>query len=48
MIPVHMRNFEKRFGQTEDEFRQWVIDTDPDVIKLEIDKYKQELKQDQS
>jgi len=48
MIPVHMRNFEKRFGQTEDEFRQWVIDTDPDVIKSEIDKYKQELKQDQS
>ena len=48
MIPVHMRNFEKRFAQTEEEFQQWVIDTDPDVIKLEIEKYKQELKNNQS
>jgi len=48
MIPVHMRNFEKRFGKTDEEFRQWVIDTDHETIKFEIDKYKQELKKDQS
>jgi len=48
MIPVHMKNFEKRFGKTDEEFRQWVLDTDPEVIQSEIDKYKQELKKDQS
>jgi hypothetical protein len=48
MIPVHMKNFEKRFGKTDEEFHQWVIDTDHEIIKSEIDKYKQELKKDQS
>jgi hypothetical protein len=48
MIPVHMKNFEKRFGKTDEEFRQWVIDTDHETIKSEIDKYKQELRKDQS
>lgn len=47
MIPVHMKNFEKRFGNTEEEFHQWVLDTDSDVIKLEVDKFKQELKEKQ-
>jgi len=44
MIPVHMKNFEKRFAETEEEFRQWVINTDHEIIKSEIDKYKAELK----
>jgi hypothetical protein len=48
MIPVHMRNFEKRFGRTDEEFRQWVLDTDQEIIQLEIEKYKQELKNTQS
>ena len=48
MIPVHMRNFEKRFGNTDEEFRQWVLDTDPEVIKIEIEKFKEELKEKQS
>ena len=48
MIAVHMKNFEKRFGETEEEFRQWVIDTDPEVIQVEVEKYKQELKNNQS
>jgi hypothetical protein len=48
MIPIHMKNFEKRFGNTDEEFHQWVLDTDHEIIKSEIEKYKQELKQNQS
>lgn len=48
MIPVHMKNFEKRFAETEDEFQKWVFNTDPEIIKSEIDKYKAELKMNQS
>ena len=33
MIPVHMRNFEKRSGKTDEEFRQWIIDTDHEIIQ---------------
>jgi hypothetical protein len=48
MIRVYMQNFERRFGATDEEFHQWVIDTDQETIQFEIDKYKQELKQNQS
>lgn len=48
MLPVHMRNFEKRFGNTEEEFRQWVLNTAPEVIKVEVEKFKEELKANQS
>ena len=29
-------------------FRQWILDTDAETLQLEINKYKQELKQNQS
>ncbi|CAF0885718.1 unnamed protein product [Adineta steineri] len=48
MIRIHMENFERRFGKTDDEFFQWVLDTDPETIKLEIEKFKNELKQNQT
>ncbi|CAF5036719.1 unnamed protein product, partial [Rotaria sp. Silwood1] len=48
MIRVHMKNFERRFAQTDEEFHQWVLNTDNDTILSEIDKYKNELKQSQS
>ncbi|CAF1439793.1 unnamed protein product [Rotaria sordida] len=48
MIPVHMKNFERRFAQTDEEFHKWIIDNDHQTIKTEIDKYKNELKQNQS
>ena len=44
-IGVHMKNFERRFAPTDDEFQQWVIRTDPEVIKAEIETYKGELRQ---
>jgi hypothetical protein len=47
MIPVLMKNFQKRFADTDDEFHRWVSNTDTDTIRKEIDKYKQELKQTQ-
>jgi hypothetical protein len=33
MIRVHMQNFERRFGKTDEEFHQWVLDTDAETIK---------------
>ncbi|CAF1539319.1 unnamed protein product [Rotaria magnacalcarata] len=48
MIRVHMKNFEKRFGKTDEEFHQWIVNTDHDTIKLEIEKYKNEIKHNQS
>ena len=48
MIHVHMKSFEKRFAQTDEEFRRWVIKTDVEQIKQEIDKYKQEFQQNHS
>jgi len=48
MIRVHMENFERRFGKTDEEFHQWVLDTDIEIIKSEIDKFKQELKNNRS
>jgi hypothetical protein len=48
MVRVHKENFERRFGKTDEEFHQWVLNTDHETIKLEIDKYKQEFKKDQS
>ncbi|CAF1137716.1 unnamed protein product [Rotaria sordida] len=48
MIPVHMKNFERRFAQTDEEFHKWIMDNDHQTIKTEIDKYKNELKQNQS
>ncbi|CAF1373440.1 unnamed protein product [Adineta ricciae] len=48
MIPVHMRNFERRFGKTDEEFHQWVLNTDVETIKSEIEKFKQELKTNRS
>lgn len=48
MIKVHMKNFEKRFGNNDEEFHQWVLNTDRDIIKAEIEKYKNELKQNLS
>ena len=48
MIDVHMKTFEKHFAQTDEEFRRWIIKTDVEQIKQEIDKYKQEFQQNHS
>ncbi|CAF2925463.1 unnamed protein product [Rotaria sp. Silwood2] len=48
MIRVHMENFQRRIAKTDEEFHQWVLNTDNDIIQSEIDKYKYELKQNQS
>ena len=42
MIHVRMKTFEKRFDE---EFHRWIIKTDVEQIKQEIDKYKQEFRQ---
>lgn len=43
MISVHIKNFQKRFAQTDEAFHQWVLDNDEQTIRTEVDKYKQEL-----
>ena len=48
MIDVHMKTFEEHFAQTDEEFRRWIIKTDVEQIKQEIDKYKQEFQQNHS
>ena len=44
MIRVLKEQFERRIAPTDDEFQQWVIDTDPEMIKEEIEKFKTEIK----
>jgi len=44
MISVHMKNFQRRFAETEEAFRQWVLDNDEQTIRTEVDKFKDELK----
>jgi len=39
-----MKNFQKRFAETEEAFRQWVLDNDEQTIRTEVDQFKNELK----
>ena len=45
MIPSLMKQFERRLTTNDDEFQQWVLDTDLKDIQAEVERFKEELKE---